>query len=169
MNVDLLNTSNYEVYRRNNHSDSRSNDSGKIHNPQSKSKVYKSIANGDLLNPDRADIKAQINPQYRRNAPVAKSHETFDAVFEVIEQEVINDPQSLGKLIDPAKIVLYPQAEKSSANQDTTGKGYIISIHSDSKDSDERGFKKLKAQKRLYDKYNNGNWRQPGMLVNLSF
>lgn len=170
MKVNLINTGNYEIYRRHNHSDGQSNDSKNLGNPQSKSAMHKIVREGNVLNSDRIDVRQEINPQYRHTSPVAKSSETFDAVFEVIEQEVVNNPESMNELVEQGKLILYPEsADPGYSTKDELGKGYIISIPSPKRPADQRDHKLLRAQKRLFDKYNKSSWRQPGMLVNLSF
>lgn len=166
MKVNFLNTGNYEIYRRNDPAGKSSDTAIIVNNPQSKNRKNKDILEGKILNAESVDIKEELNPHYHHSAPVSETPETFNTVMEVIR----NNPASYREVINPDKWLL-PATGQNGVDSETenVAENYILSVYSDSGKKADNNLKRLKAQQILFEKYNRGNWRAPGMLVNLSF
>lgn len=166
MKVNLLNTGNYEIYRKQNPSDKSSGISVIVNNPQSKKESNKIIIEGELYNTSKVNAKKEINPQYHHNSPVAETDKAFNSVLEIIQ----NNPDAYRDVVSPDKWLMPAVAKPTSNNNENSiPDQYIVSVYSGNREQEAGGLKRLKAQKSLFDKYNHGNWRAPGMLVNLSF
>ena len=166
MKVNLLNTGNYEVYRRSDPAGKSSGSNIVINNPHSKNSKNKIIVEGEILNSGKVNIKEDLNPYYHHNSPVTEPTKSFNTVLEVVQ----NNPEAYQDIVNPDKWLMPPADKSREENKrENIADDYIISVYSGNTEEADKGIKRLKAQKSLFDKYNHGNWRAPGMLVNLSF